>query len=72
MPYKTSNKAHDDALFAAEQARQAVAIPGATAAQLKTGEITYHRAVVASCLANNSGSGIQPPLTALRELGVAQ
>jgi hypothetical protein len=72
MPYKTSNKAHDDAIFAAEQAWQAVAIPGATDAQLKTGRITYYRALVASCLANNNGSGIQPALTALRELGVAQ
>jgi hypothetical protein len=61
-------KAHNDALQAAETARQ-IASVGATAAQLKTADIVYARAALASCKTNNNGSGTDQFVTMLRELG---
>jgi hypothetical protein len=72
MTQPTGVKAHDDALFAAQQTYQATAVPGASAAVIRNADIALYRAIVASCKANNNGSGIQPALTALRELGVGQ
>jgi hypothetical protein len=69
---KSGVKAHDDAIAAAEGVRQVACAPGASAATIKSAEITFYRAVVSSCRANNSGSGIEQALNALRELGVAQ
>ena len=68
MVYRTGNKPHDDALLAAELARQ-VASVGATAAQLKAADIAYARAARASCINNNGGSGVEQFSTMLRELG---
>jgi len=67
MVYRTGNKPHDDALFAAEQARQQASV-GATAAQLKAADIAYARAARASCIANNASSGVEQFSTMLREL----
>jgi hypothetical protein len=64
------NATHDAALLAAEQARQAVAVPGATQAQLKSGDIAYAQACLASCINNNSGSGASQFIVQLEELGV--
>jgi hypothetical protein len=72
MIYKTGVKAHDDAVALAEGVRQVTCAPGASAATIKSAEITFYRAVVSSCRANNNGSGIEQPLVALRELGVGQ
>jgi hypothetical protein len=70
--YKTGNKAHDDALFAAQQTYQTTAVPGASAATIKSALIALYQAAALSCRANNNGAGITVPLTALRELGVGQ
>jgi hypothetical protein len=61
---------HDSAIALAEGIRQVACAPGASAATIKSAEITFYRAVVASCRTNNSGSGIEQPLMALREMGV--
>jgi hypothetical protein len=66
---RTGNKAHDDALFAAEQARQAVNVAGATAAQLKAGDVAFARAAKASCIANNGSAGVEQFVSMLKELG---
>jgi hypothetical protein len=59
---------HDAALQAAEATRQQTITPSSTAAQIKTAEITYYRACIASCKANNASSSIEQFTTALREL----
>jgi hypothetical protein len=69
MVYRTGNKPHDDAILAAEQARQQASV-GATAAQLKTADIAYARSARASCIANNGGSGVEQFNAMLRENGV--
>jgi hypothetical protein len=33
-------------------------------------EVTYHRAILASCRTNNSNAGMEASLSALRDLGV--
>jgi hypothetical protein len=60
-------KGHDDTVLRAENARQAVAVVGATQAAVISSDITFHRAVVKSALAN----GISPAasMQALKELG---
>jgi hypothetical protein len=63
----SENVAHRAALLAAEQALQAAAVPGASAATLKAAAIAFHRAALSSALANNCG--ITTFTTALRELG---
>ena len=70
---KTSNLAHDTAINAAEAVRQ-VAVAAATkdpAGQVAviSAEITFHRAVLASCKANNSNAGLAESLMALKALG---
>jgi hypothetical protein len=69
---KTGNSAHDAAVNLAEGARQVAVASAASQAAVRAAEITFYRAVVASCRANNNGSGIEQPLNALRELGPAQ
>jgi hypothetical protein len=64
--------AHDAACNLAEGARQVAVAAAATQAAVRAAEITYYRAVVASCRTNNSSSGIEQPLQALRELGPGQ
>jgi hypothetical protein len=66
--------AHDNAINAAEAVRQ-VAV--AAAAQSPAGqvavnnaEIAFHRAVLASCKANNTSQGASESLMALKALGV--
>jgi hypothetical protein len=63
------NRAHQTAIVAAEQARQAAVVPSASAATVKTAEIAFYRAVLASATANNSSSGVEQAIMALRELG---
>ena len=69
MVYKTGNKPHDDALLAAEQARQAANVSGATAAQLKAADVAYARAGRTSCITNNGSSGVEQFSIMLKELG---
>jgi hypothetical protein len=68
------NAAHDAALQSAEQARQAavVGVPNSPAGQvtMNNSEIAFHRAIVASCRANNSNVGLEGSLSALKSLGV--
>ena len=65
------NTAHDAALLAAEAARQSslAANPTPTQAQMDAIELTFHRAVITSCRANNGGNGIEASLRALQDLG---
>ena len=67
MINRTGNKAHDDACSLAEGARQS-AMVNATQDQVRTAEIAFYRACVASAKATGvptSASAIQ----ALRDLG---
>jgi hypothetical protein len=71
---QSGNQAHDNACSLAEAARQvAVASVAQSPAGQKASdaaEITYHKAVIASCRANNSSNGLAESLMALRALGV--
>jgi hypothetical protein len=60
-------KGHDDTVLRAENARQVVAVAGATQAAVMSADVTFHRAVVKSALAN----GVSPAasMQALKELG---
>ena len=62
----SGNKNHDATVNVAESVRQSAAA-GASQATIKTAEITFYRAALASAIAN----GIQPGvfISALRELG---
>src|SRR5262249_48067386 len=68
------NAAHDAALVAAEGTRQAavIGVPSSPAGQatVSASEIAFHRAVIASCKANNSSNGLAESLMALKSLGV--
>jgi hypothetical protein len=68
------SSAHNAALLAAEAAWQsAVAGVASTAAGqvvMNAAELAFHRAVVASCKANNNNQGLEASLAALRSLGV--
>jgi hypothetical protein len=68
---QSDTKSHEKTVNLAESVRQVeVAAAGGSAAAVKTAEIKFYRAFVASCLANgNLESGIAR--AALRELGVA-
>ena len=69
---KTGNVAHDNACLAALTTLQS-ALPAAVAsgqAAVNAIYITFHRAVIASCIANNNRSGMWPSLSALKTLGV--
>jgi len=70
LPYRTGNKAHDDALLAAESAYQQANAPGASQATLKAADLARARANLASCLTNNNGSGAAQSTVQLKELGV--
>jgi hypothetical protein len=63
---------HRDAVRTAEGTRQsAVAAAGgiaATQASLRSIDIAFHKAVIASAFANNGGAGIGPSMEALRSL----
>jgi hypothetical protein len=71
---KSGNYAHDVACAAAESVRQSavVAVASSAAGQVisNNAEIAYHRAIIASCKANNGGAGTEASLSALRLLGV--
>jgi hypothetical protein len=69
-----TNSNHDAALLSAEVVRQSavqsVSQGPAGQATMTAAEIAYHRAIVASCKANNNGIGLEGSLSALRALGV--
>jgi hypothetical protein len=71
---KSGNLAHDTACNTAESTRQAVqataAMSPAGQAALNAAEITWARACIASCKANNGGQGMEPYISVLRSLGV--
>jgi hypothetical protein len=69
---KSGNAAHDNACALAEGQRQVAVRAASTPAAVRSAEVTFYQAIVASCRSNNNSSGIVPPLTALRELGPAQ
>jgi hypothetical protein len=64
------NSAHAAACLAAEVTRQSALAGSPTQAQVNSAEIAYHRAVIASCKANNGGNGLEASLSALQSLGV--
>ena len=64
------NSAHAAACRLAEMTRQAAVAGSPTQAAVNAAEIAYHRAVIASCKANNGGNGIEASLIALQSLGV--
>jgi hypothetical protein len=70
---KSGVAAHDSACLLAEVTRQAAVAGAAQSAAgqvtINNAEITYHRAVIASCRANNGGFGVEASLTALMTLG---
>jgi len=63
----SENSGHRAALLAAEQVRQAAAVPGATQSALRNADIAFYRSALASAVAN----GLSPAQFefALRELG---
>jgi hypothetical protein len=64
--------AHQSAVRTAELTRQnAVAAAGNSQSSVKAADIAFHRAVVASAIANNNYSGIEPSMSALKSLGVS-
>ena len=67
IPY-SNNRTHDGTLYAAELARQNAVAAATTQAALRTADINYHRAALASCLAQGIGPGVN--MQALKELGV--
>jgi hypothetical protein len=71
---KSGVAAHDQACYLAEVARQAAVSAAAQSpagqAAVNAAEIAYHRAVVASCKANNGGHGLEASFSALLSLGV--
>lgn len=67
---KTGVLAHDNACLAALTTLQGALPAAATQAAVNALYITFHKAVVASCKANNNSSGMDPSLTALRSLGI--
>jgi hypothetical protein len=62
-------KAHVDAAYAAEGARQAAITPTTPQATVRAADIAYHRAIVQSALA----TGVSPAasMRALQSLGVS-
>jgi hypothetical protein len=66
---QSNTKAHNDAVTAAEGARQSgVAAAGSSQSAARAAEVTFYRAVVASCKANNNNSGLEAALSALQAL----
>jgi hypothetical protein len=67
------NAAHDLAMQIAESTRQvavaAAAQSPAGQAAVDAAEISFHRAVLASCKANNSSNGLEASIAALKDLG---
>jgi len=66
---KSGVAAHDAACILAEGVRQAATAGSPTQATVDAAEIVYHRAVIASCKANNGGNGAEASLRALQDLG---
>jgi hypothetical protein len=70
---QSGNFAHDAACSVAEGVRQAalIGVAQSPAGQIvsNNAEITYARAVIASCKANNNGQGTEAFSTMLRALG---
>jgi hypothetical protein len=64
----TGIKVHDDLVLRAENTRQAATAAASTQAAVISADVTYHRAVVKSALAN----GVSPAasMLALKHLGV--
>jgi hypothetical protein len=64
------NFVHNKTVTTAEGVRQtAVAAAAGSRSAIITAEIAFHRAVIASCFANNNSAGLQPSMQALRDLG---
>jgi hypothetical protein len=63
----TGVKVHDDAVLRAENTRQTAVAAASTQAAVITAEISCHRAIVKSALAN--GVSTSASMSALRELG---
>ena len=66
----TGNKVHDDALRAAEHARQVAQVAGASQVTVRAADIAYARSCLASCITNNKGAGAMLFQGMLKELGV--
>jgi hypothetical protein len=66
---KTGVVAHDNAIALAEATRQVAVAAAASQAAVRTAEIVFYRAALASAKTNNNSSGVEQFSTALRELG---
>jgi hypothetical protein len=64
------NSAHAAACLAAEVTRQSATAGSPTQAQMDAIEVTFHRAVAASCRLNNGSNGIEASLSALKDHGL--
>jgi hypothetical protein len=71
---KSGNVAHDAACNAAESVRQGAVAAAAQSpsgqAAVNAAEITWARACMASCKANNGGQGQEAYISVLKSLGV--
>jgi hypothetical protein len=65
----TGNYLHDQACSVAEGVRQAAVAGATTQSVITSAEITWARAIIASCKANLGGSGAEAFQTLLRALG---
>ena len=64
---QSGNAVHDLVCAAALQTcNQAIAAAAGNSASIKSAEQTYYQAVVASCLKNNNGAGVEPAMVTLR------
>jgi len=66
---QSGNYAHDQACAVAEGVRQAAVAGTPTQTTVNNAEITWARACVASCVANNGGQGAEAFRSLLRALG---
>jgi hypothetical protein len=66
---QSGNYAHDQACSLAEGVRQAACAGSPSQATVTSAEITWARAIVASCKTNNAGAGAEAFQTLLRALG---
>jgi hypothetical protein len=63
---RTGVVAHDNACLAALNTLQGALIGMPTQAAVNAAYVTFHRAIIASCKANNNSNGMEPSLVALK------
>jgi hypothetical protein len=66
---QSGNKTHDTAVANAEGVRQTAVAAATTQAAVTAAEITFYKAVLASCKSNLGGSGQEAAISALSRPG---